>query len=88
MKDLMHDDEIVVPAQQSTPHEQLPENQPRRIHVGPAIQLFLRRLFGGHVDEFALGISRTRGSDPRFRTRHAEVHDARNPIDANENVLR
>ncbi len=88
MKDLMHDDQIVVPAQQSTPDEQLPENQPRRIHVCAAIQLFLRRLLGGHVNEFALGIARTRRGDPRFRTRHAEVHDARDAIHPDQNVLR
>src|SRR5262249_33570891 len=87
-QDLCADDTLVVGLEEAAPREKLPHDDAGRVDVDLVRDRLAEELLGRHVGVLAAYLARPRRLELPERLRDAEVDDARNAIDADEDVLR
>jgi hypothetical protein len=86
--DLLHGGHVVVAQEEPPPGERLPEHHAGRVNVGPAIHEGSLGLLGRHVPDLPLERPVARAVLAVASLRDPEIEHARDPILANEHVLR
>ncbi len=74
--------------EEALPGQDLPEDDRGRIDIGSASQSLAADLLGGHVGELALELAVASRLQSAGGLRHAEVQQARDPVGADDGVLR